>query len=57
MEIDIFVLRFKICVRGLGFKLRVGFCVFGKWGFCEKFTNLVFEGPTFSHFQDFKFRF
>ena len=24
MEIDIFVLRFKICVRGLGFKLRVG---------------------------------
>ena len=32
MEIDIFVLRFKICVRGLGFKLRVGLLRFLQMG-------------------------
>ena len=43
VEKRIFVLCFKLCTRGVYFKLRVGFFCFLKMGFFEECGNLIFE--------------
>ena len=49
MESVIFVVRFKICVRGV-FQIKGGFFVFlilVLFFFWREFVNLIFEGSTF----------
>ena len=47
MENDIFMLCFKICLRGVDFKIMVPFMFFKNSTFSEKFANPLFEGSTF----------
>lgn len=43
-----FVVRFKLYLRGVVLKIRVGFFVFFNFGaFCEEFVNSIFEGSNF----------
>ena len=51
MESGVFVLHFQICIRGVGFGIKGGFCVFGKWGFWEEFSNLFFWDLIFNPFK------
>ena len=53
MENVIFVLRFKICIGGVGLKIRTIFFFFLrflKWDFLDKFSNSLFDGSTFNLF-------
>ena len=56
MENDFFVLRFRICIRGVGEELGVGFLRFLFLRFFEKFVNSLFEGLTLNKFKGFYFR-
>ena len=56
MENVVFVLRFRICIRGVGEELGVGFLRFLFLRFFEKFVNSLFEGLTLNKFKGFYFR-
>ena len=46
------MLCFKLCIRGVGFKIMVPFLRFSKMGlFSEMFANPLFEGSNFYLFS------
>ena len=52
----VFVLCFKICPRGVDFKIRATFLCFLKMEvFCVEFTDLIFEDRLLIIFQEFIF--
>ena len=54
MENQFFMVRFKICICGVGSKIMVSFLRFLKLTlFCEKITNLLLEGSIFNLFLGF----
>ena len=46
----IFMLFFKLCPRGVSFKIKVCFYVFKHGGFCQGLQIQFFRGPLLSHF-------
>ena len=49
------MLRFGICMQGVGFEMRVGFCVFGKMGVFSKKLAIWFLGSNFKSISEFQF--
>ena len=56
MDLRFFVVCFKICTRGLAFKLRVGFLCFLILTLFGKSFKLAFLGRTLDRFRDLNFR-
>ena len=47
MEIQIFMLRLKIYIWVMAFKMRMGFLRFEKMTLFEEFVNSLFDGSSF----------
>ena len=56
MDCAVFVVCFKICTRGLAFKLRVCFFCFSNLTLFGKSFKLAFLGRTLDRFRDLNFR-
>ena len=46
MEFAFFLLRLKICIQGVGVKIKSGFLFFVFGGFWDKFRDLLFKDQT-----------